>query len=255
MKKDRDGPSCSTVRDLLPLFTEGELDPIRARLVRAHIEGCGACRAEREALDDERLWLLEEMVKSPPLSSRFRGKVIDRIRSRERVERARRHRSVLLRASGIAAAAAIAVGIGLVLDGSWRTAPGGPEPVIVARDVTRIDGGSERSPPPIHLAVSPAIDLGAAMPAASEDPDPRPVSVRAPSFGDVLGLMRQIVPAGAATHPGEPCAPDPNKDGRVDIIDVAYSCQIIMGAPSPGGIAGVDPTPIDPECDEHCLRV
>jgi len=240
------------VRDLLPLFTEEELDPIRARLVRSHLDGCETCRAERGVLDDERLWLLEEMVKSPPLSSRLRGKVIDRIRSRERIERARRRRSILVRVSGLVAAAAIAVGIGVALDGSWRTGQDGPETTGVAREV------SGRSAP-ILLTESPAIDLDSAangVPPAAEEIEARG---RPPSFGDVLGLVRQIVPAGAAMHPGEPCPPDPNKDGRVDIIDVAYSCQIIMGAPPPGGIAGgiggIDPAPADPECDEHCLRV
>jgi hypothetical protein len=247
------------VRDLLPLFTEGEIDPIRARLVRAHLAGCEACRAEREVLDDERLWLFEEMVKSPPLSNRLRGKVIDRIRSRERVERARRRRNILVRVSGLAAAAAIAVGLGVVIDGSWRTGKGGSEPTAVARDVPPADRGG-RSPPsiqPVDYRLSPAIDLSAAnaVPTASEEFEAAPVSGRPPNFGDVLGLVRQIVPAGAATHPGEPCQTDPNKDGRVDIIDVAYSCQIIMGAPPPGGIGGVDPAPADPECDEHCLRV
>jgi putative zinc finger protein len=239
------------VRDLLPLFTEEELDPIRARLVRSHLDGCETCRAERGVLDDERLWLLEEMVKSPPLSSRLRGKVIDRIRSRERIERARRRRSILVRVSGLVAAAAIAVGIGVALDGSWRTGQGGPETTGVASEVPRI--------PLTEHRLSPAIDLDSAangVPPAAEEIEARG---RPPSFGDVLGLVRQIVPAGAAMHPGEPCPPDPNKDGRVDIIDVAYSCQIIMGAPPPGniagGIGGIDTAPADPECDEHCLRV
>jgi hypothetical protein len=246
------------VRDLLPLFTEEELDPIRARLVRSHLDGCETCRAERGVLDDERLWLLEEMVKSPPLSSRLRGKVIDRIRSRERIERARRRRSILVRVSGLAAAAAIAVGIGVSLDGSWRTGQDGPETTGVAREVPRTDWGTGR-PAPIQRTehrLSPAIDLDSAangVPPAAEEIEARG---RPPSFGDVLGLVRQIVPAGAAMHPGEPCPPDPNRDGRVDIIDVAYSCQIIMGAPPPGNIAGgIDPAPADPECDEHCLRV
>jgi hypothetical protein len=64
----------------------------------------------------------------------------------------------------------------------------------------------------------------------------------------------------------DPCAPDPNKDGKTDINDVAYSCQVLMA-----GLAGSPPaalapaslhvpdaaegSPSEADClDEHCVR-
>jgi hypothetical protein len=241
-----------TVRDLLPLYAEGEIDPIRARLVQAHLESCGACRAERGALAAERLWLLEQMVESPPLSTRLRKKVIDRIRQRERAARARRRWTFLVRASGLASAAALAIGACIViLRGPWGAGGAGPEAPDVALEAPAAPLRVIAAP--IRLAAHRTqIDPAAAPPA--EEPEARPFR-HSPSFGDVLGIARRIVPAESAAHPGEPCPPDSNKDGRLDIIDIAYSCQIIMGAPPPGGLGEAETAPLDPECDEHCLRV
>jgi hypothetical protein len=270
-RTDAGGASCSTVRDLLPLFSDGEIDPIRARLVRGHLEACESCSEERRSLDEERLWLVEAMVKSPPLSSRFRGKVIARILERRRAERSRKRRTLIVRGSGVAAAAALLVALGIALRGGADV----DSPLIARNDgvsgMARVVSSTAEPP-----AIRPAAPEAASRPAPAARPpsvdrstapavhEPQAgeseatfVSARPPSFGDVLGLVQQIGPTATTSvhHPGEPCPPDPNKDGKVDLIDVAYSCQIIMGAPAPHSLGEAALVPADPDCDEDCLRV
>ncbi len=39
-------PTCEPIRDLLPAYDEGELDPTEAERVSDHLRGCAACREE-----------------------------------------------------------------------------------------------------------------------------------------------------------------------------------------------------------------
>ncbi|MBN1444200.1 MAG: hypothetical protein JXA90_15925 [Planctomycetes bacterium] len=73
--------SCEEAFGLQHLLLEQELDPLRESWLLAHHSLCEACRRTFEDLVEERLSVLEIALDAPLLSSRFPGKVIDRVRA------------------------------------------------------------------------------------------------------------------------------------------------------------------------------
>lgn len=82
---------CEKISPILHRYVEGELDPIRSRVVESHIGWCPACLEEKEKLDLERLWLVENTYAGPALSARLIDKVMAPV-AREAAARARARR-------------------------------------------------------------------------------------------------------------------------------------------------------------------
>ncbi len=74
------------------------------------------------------------------------------------------------------------------------------------------------------------------------------IALRLRDMTAVRTVNRERVDAGS-----EPCLPDPNADGKMDIEDIAYGLQVLYGAQPPDDL---DPEllTLDPECDGFCLR-
>jgi hypothetical protein len=244
--------ACSRVDDLLHLHVEGELESIRENIVREHLAACAACRHARDELVEERRWFIEAAVKSPPLPARFRKRIIQRIAGRERSVARKQRRVVLTRAAGIAAALALAFlifrapprdGNGARLageDGVTCAPPGSiaDAPAIAAADPV---------PPLPHAYPQPGTNRAPILPGGT-------TFVRLPNFGDVLGLAVLVAPSTPRAVSPDPCRQDPNQDGKTDLTDVAYSFQIILGAPPPRSIELGEAREAEPECEELCVR-
>jgi hypothetical protein len=131
--------SCAETRSFLHRLVEGELEAFQARRLALHLGGCAACRGLEAGLREERRWFVEVALKCPPLSDRFRKKVIARIQRQTAAARSRRWSYGLL---GAAAALALAAVV------SWQALLAPPEgaPVAVA-------------PPP-----APAVPVSGALP-------------------------------------------------------------------------------------------
>jgi anti-sigma factor RsiW len=109
--------------DQLSALLDGELAPDEAVAVRQHLEGCGACREELEAVAAVRLALRDmPAVPAPP---GFIGRAVDR-RRRD----SRRGAVVVL------AAAVLAVVVGLVAAGDADPSVGSGEPTEAAAAAT-----------------------------------------------------------------------------------------------------------------------
>src|SRR5688572_283293 len=100
---------CTETRELLHAFVEGEIDPIRGRRIEEHVAGCAACAAARVEIEEERLWLMDVLVKGPPLSPRFAEKVTRKIRARARFESARKRSAWALRSAAAVALFSVAL--------------------------------------------------------------------------------------------------------------------------------------------------
>lgn len=75
--------NCRRVQLHLDAFRAGQLSPWRARRVAAHLEGCPACRAEREQLQQLDAALGRWIVEDEPRPG-FERRVWNRIRAAER---------------------------------------------------------------------------------------------------------------------------------------------------------------------------
>ena len=118
-------PRHRELRELLGAFVLGQLDDVEAGRVRAHLDGCAACRAERDELAplavalrdvDPDVFDVVPVEPGPLLAARIERQV--------RVERtARSRRTVLRRTATVAAAVVVATGTGAVGYGLGRPAP------------------------------------------------------------------------------------------------------------------------------------
>ncbi|HVR74046.1 MAG TPA: zf-HC2 domain-containing protein, partial [Planctomycetota bacterium] len=99
---------CGRFAESLHPHVEGELDPIRAKLLEEHLAGCAACTRAEADLRMERLALLEALVESPELPDSFSEKVMERIRDASRARRSRRRQ----RFAAAAAAAGLVIFLG-----------------------------------------------------------------------------------------------------------------------------------------------
>ena len=255
------GPEgCLDAIALLHAYVEGELDPIRLRRVDAHLSRCGTCREELRELHEERLACMELLVKSPPLSPRFAEKVTGKIRARMRLDAARKRRGWIARC----AAAAALIGITAFFAVRHGGDQGSPRVVLSpaeldsAPDLARAGDSSrvELASGPGRVEGSWIIEGPIRMPAR---PFPRPHSMVENMWGMISQANRS-----AWGVPKDPCAPDPNRDGRTDYRDVVHFVSVDMGVGSEvafggeaerdDGAAEGEGAPVEPECDELCLR-
>lgn len=286
---------CRWAQEHLHAHVEGESPPLVSRLLAGHLPTCPTCRAAVEALEAERLWVIDSMVESPRLSPRFPEKVLRRIQRSERSLARRRRRSALLRIAGVAALLGLAA---LVARPSWWKGPGqqeGPSvsPGPVATNVA-VPPAPSRGLPSAREAAAASTIPDAHVPEASpprarslvqsvpllepifvahpeQGPSPPVESQGVPvpgqrGFGHVLmvanGLERarrdrnEAAEARAVESKDDPCHPDPNRDGRTDISDVAYSCQVLLAGepPRPLQSEGNRPALDGMDCDEACYR-
>ena len=77
-------------------------------------------------------------------------------------------------------------------------------------------------------------------------------------FAHVAVMFRRLDPTERPLEPAlrdDPCKPDPNKDGKTDITDVAYSCQVLLAGQSPRPFNVAESQPLEPvDCGELCFR-
>lgn len=116
---------CERVALILHRYVEGELDPIRTHVVESHIAVCGACLAEKEALDLERLWLVEAAFEGPVLSTRLVGKIMTPVRR----EADAKSRSRLWRRLAVSAAACLLAAIAGDSSSAWLPDAGTSTPI------------------------------------------------------------------------------------------------------------------------------
>jgi len=255
----RGSDDCIEATALLHAHAEGELDPIRLRRVDEHLTRCGACREELRELHEERLRCMELLVKSPPLSPRFAQKVTGRIRARMRLDAARKRRGWIARG----AAAAALIGITAFLAVRHPGDQGSPRIVLSPAELESADLASAEESSRVELASGPGrvegswiIEGPIHMPAR---PFPRPHSIVENMWGMISQANRS-----AWGVPKDPCAPDPNRDGSTDYRDVVHFVSVDMGVGSEvafggdserdDGAAEDERAPVEPECDELCLR-
>lgn len=254
-------------------YVEGELDPIRTGLMRQHLTSCAACQKTRDEIEGERLWLIETAVDAPALVGRFEERVQERIMERirdellhsKRQDSLQRQRALFARAASFAAAAAL---IALTAIQFEKTQVPLPVPRVSADVLT-----DSAAPPAAFPTESPALcslDCSEALYPVSLSSSTgvplihrraaRGAAVReATNFGEVVGIAIQLTPSSLPAPPRDPCKPDPNKDGKMDLNDVAYSCQLLIGGPQPHSlelkdVPFADFPLVDSDCDDVCLR-
>ena len=110
---------CKTVRDLLPLYFDGELDRATSRELETHLDGCAECRAALIELDALRSSLRNDTPRYPAPTA-LRERIQMQIR-RPAADRARRIRRVWL---PIAASVVLAFAAGATLTSIWNTSSG-----------------------------------------------------------------------------------------------------------------------------------
>jgi hypothetical protein len=284
------GRSCGIHRPHLHRFVEGELEPIRARLLEEHLTTCPECEAAREDLERERLFVVESLVSSPPLSERLTRKILRRA-ERELCQRgnalfARRLRrlAVALGASILGAAALLVLGTRILLGPSRD--PGAMDPGAMAPASRLVAAVPERAhvetagteaahrleagpfePGRLERTAFPAAPVAARLPSPRLVPRRAAVTPRAAAesptvsrltFPRALGAAMDIPPLAPSLESAEDPCRDHNRDGEVDLSDVAHSFNILLGGVGglpPSDLADADATDDEVDCDEACVRV
>jgi hypothetical protein len=260
---ERGPDDCLETAAHLHVHAEGELDPIRLRRVDQHLAGCEACREALRVLHEERRWFMEMLVESPPLSPRFAEKVAGRIRARVRLDATRKRRMWIAR--GVAAAAVLSAAALL----APRASNPGSGPLVSTHDEPRSSAVPDDETSPLLVELPRHVEyLDILEPAGlghDEGGYPRRSSGRyriMESAMELWEIIPQVQPKMWGV-PRDPCAPDPNRDGRTDYKDVAYTCTVMMCGRRDGvfvddteknGAAGDDRAQVEPDCDELCLR-
>jgi predicted anti-sigma-YlaC factor YlaD len=72
--------NCTDIRHLLPVYLDGELEESEQRRVKAHLDGCEACRREADIIGKswEMLGEMDEIEPNPFYVSRFFARVAER---------------------------------------------------------------------------------------------------------------------------------------------------------------------------------
>lgn len=276
---------CGRFAEALHPHVEGELDPIRTKLLEEHLAGCAACTRAEADLKMERLAFLEAAVETPELPDSFSEKVMERIRDVSRARRTRRR----LR---FAAAAGLVIFLGaagsLELFRSGPIEPGSPPPLLTSAPVAPPPSTDHPRPPALRdedarggalpLVASPAAkgsekatleeaaalhevprpgliaftSQGAPLPGVRPESTP-PVPVR--TLGHVVGMVVRMGQPHDAPGRDDPCKPDPNKDGKTDLNDVAYSCQVLICGNLPSPLEALAAPADEADCDGPCLRI
>jgi hypothetical protein len=269
---DSNSGDCRWVQEHLHAFVEGEAAPLLVRLMDKHLRGCSSCVAELAALQNERIGLIESFIEAPRLPSDFAARVTRRIDRAERIALRRHHRAWLLRLSAAAAALLI---LGFFTASFFRSPPES-KPVTPIAGVRTPGESFQLGPAPGMQAAELAPELRSNV--RPELPSTRAVdnvqfavftAPRVSSFRHVVDMAHRIAPdARKPENPlkDDPCKPDPNKDGRTDITDVAYSCQVLLAGQRvvsasfamDSAPTSLDPTPVKAteavDCDESCYR-
>ncbi len=75
---------CDALRSHYHHYVENELDPLRVRMVDAHLGACDKCREEVEYLQLEKLWVMETVLDAPELSDRLTEKIVAAVHAERR---------------------------------------------------------------------------------------------------------------------------------------------------------------------------
>ena len=235
---------CATCAEWLHLHLEGEAEPLLSRTLKEHLAACPACARRYEALERERVEVLEALLSTPPLSPRFASQVMGRIRGLERSERNRRLRRRLYRLlSGTAVAAAAAAAALLIV---LRTGGGQPREAQ-----TNVVIGSKPVPTPsfIRYAVPPGAGIVPRCPDEKVEPLPLP-----PTSGDQVGVNESIDVTAALLRLEDrlPCSRDVNHDGEMDVSDAAHLFMLAVAPPPADMVLAIDSGETD--CTLTCSR-
>lgn len=153
--------SCTTCRELLPLFVESDLRPDETAPLHAHLAACAACREEEEGLRaSQAFW---KGAPEPELGETFHADVRRAVRTRiaREVEEkeARSRRWSFLRAWGALAGAAAALALVFLL----VDRPATPPPRLAAAPTSR-PVATAPVPAPAVAAVAPERVASASVP-------------------------------------------------------------------------------------------
>jgi hypothetical protein len=249
---------CFRATDEMHAYVEGGLDPLRSSHIESHLSDCADCRALRRRLEEERVWIIESLVKAPALSPRLRGRVMARIQETRRQSRTVRLRDRVFRLAGAAAAAAVLILAAI-------------EVPRISRSVGMVPGVA-RLPTALPSLSPEAVDFGVALEmrrSVDTVVDVRPVaylpedsasfadgaSTLLARFPDVMNFAAKLNGNYPRDLPQrDPCRPDPNRDGRLDLNDVAYSYQVFFTGAAPNVFEPNETATADPECEDICLR-
>jgi anti-sigma factor RsiW len=119
--------ACRDWRGALGAAALGGIEPAEEIALRAHLDGCPACRAELHDLTAVARALdsvpMENVISAPAEPSRALGdRVFERVAHERDVERVRRHRRLMIGAGAFVSAAAAVIAVVLFIGG------GGPSP-------------------------------------------------------------------------------------------------------------------------------
>jgi len=64
---------CASIKELIVLHAEGELDPEQARQVATHLSECAECSRQAGEIDTLRLWLADPEIFAPSEDNRWRS--------------------------------------------------------------------------------------------------------------------------------------------------------------------------------------
>lgn len=286
-EKDRDSmSSCQEALSAMHLHVEGELDPIRAHRLQAHLGHCEDCREARRELLAEKLWVMEMSLRAPELSQRFASKITRRIESHLASERRTRRR---VRAAGLGSAAAALVVAAILLASELRRPDAASVTVVSGRndDPARVENvnpraSSPRAPLPDSVAVvphdpffrSPVEDEHLALPAeepvtpcanidwdedallegetlaTSTQAPPR----KAPRRCHIRDIIRVTAILGSTPRPTTEVRRGGKWKDRCQPNDVALLCQeVLLIAAPPEGFAFQE-EPAEDDCDEPCAE-
>lgn len=261
---------CDSTSELLHADVEDELSGALRAAVGAHLASCAKCRRARLALEDDRLSFLEAAVASPELPLGFAGRITRRLHREESARRTRLRRRWAI--SGLAAAGLIAALISPLLRREMAVAPVASSeaaPGLPSSSAERASPAREPLARPSRLgaplvggvpgALDEAlrtIELSPTLVATVSTPSPRLAAATrgeargavVRSWSQVLGMAADLSerrrsgarePSPRAARRDDPCRPDPNGNGQMDIEDLAYSCQLL--------VHGQPPAPLEPE--------
>jgi anti-sigma factor RsiW len=141
--------TCPTIRPLLEMYVDGELDPARARELESHLEGCADCSRVRQ-----QLLLLRQTLRTE--APRFPAPAGLRDKIRKEVRRAARPRAVIPpQVWPLVTAASVLLAVGGVGFGFWGSRTAGDDPLgqeIVAAHIRSVQSDTK------HLTDVPSTD-------------------------------------------------------------------------------------------------
>ncbi|MBX3461674.1 MAG: zf-HC2 domain-containing protein [Planctomycetes bacterium] len=166
--------SCRTVREALPLFVGGDLDPDRAAAVGSHLRDCPGCRREAVALQQplRRLRRLPVPVAGDAFFAELQGAILDRVEAAAGSPASRWAGALGGRRTWMALAGLLAATAGL-----WALRPAAAPSVLQRAPITiPVD---HRQPPLVVPHAGPRVEL---QPLGAEPDGPDPGGSVAPGM-------------------------------------------------------------------------